>query len=82
MFEGFLTGLGLAMDIAQLTVVALVVWWAIKAARRIGELEREVSFLKGRSAAPDAPRPHDRQAQSVYDLGDGAATPPRPARRP
>jgi len=82
MFEGFLTGLGLAMDIVQLTVVVLVVRWAIKAARRIGELERSVSFLQGRAAAPSATRINDPVAGKVYETRSGATTPQRPTFRP
>jgi hypothetical protein len=66
-----------------------LMWWAIvvvgivamvRLRRRVSAIERKLEIAAVQRA--DAPRPHDRQAPSVYDLGDGAATPPRPARRP
>ena len=80
--DGVSSGLMFALYVVELIVVVYGFRWCIKAARRIDTLEREVSWLKGRTAAPDAVRIADPVAGKVYELDPGSATAQRPARRP
>jgi len=79
---GFGEGVMVVLYIVELIVVVLGVRWAIRTHRRIGELERTVSFLQGRAGAPSATRSDDRPSVGVYDLGRETTTVQRPARRP
>jgi len=79
---GFGEGAMVVLYIVELIVVVLGVRWALRAHRRIGELERSVSFLQGRAAAPSATRINDPVAGKVYETRSGATTPQRPTFRP
>jgi len=80
--SAFAEGAMTVFAVVELVVIILGIYWAVTTHRRVNTLEREVSWLKGRTAAPDAPRITDRAPSGVYDLGGGATTAQRPPRRP